>query len=44
MWYKGRTQLIKGMESKLGKKFDAHILLNEKAETFFEFDKRKNTK
>jgi DNA topoisomerase-3 len=37
---KGRTALIKGMESKHGKKFDAYIVLNEKAETSFEFDKK----
>lgn len=37
---KGRTPLIKGMESKYGKKFDAYIVLNEKAETSFEFDKK----
>lgn len=35
----GRTSIIKGMESKSGKKFDASIILNEKNVTFFEFPK-----
>ncbi|PIF45293.1 DNA topoisomerase-3 [Chryseobacterium sp. 52] len=34
---KRRTDLIKGMTSKSGKKFDAFIILNDKAETSFEF-------
>lgn len=38
----GRTSLIKGMESKSGKKFDASIVLNEQTVAFFEFPK-KNT-
>jgi DNA topoisomerase-3 len=36
---KGKTALIKGMKSKAGKKFDAYIVLNEKAESSFEFEK-----
>ena len=38
---KGKTSLIKGMKSKSGKKFDAYIVLNEKAESSFEFEKFK---
>lgn len=38
---KGRTSLIKGMESKSGKKFDAYIVLNEKTITYFDFTKKK---
>jgi DNA topoisomerase-3 len=38
---KGKTSLIKGMKSKAGKKFDAYIVLNEKAESSFEFEKSK---
>ncbi|HUH36075.1 MAG TPA: DNA topoisomerase 3 [Moheibacter sp.] len=38
---KSETSLIKGMKSKAGKKFDACIVLNEKAETSFEFEKNK---
>jgi DNA topoisomerase-3 len=34
---KGRTALIKGMKSNAGKKFDAYIIMNNKAETSFEF-------
>ncbi|UKB78626.1 type IA DNA topoisomerase [Chryseobacterium sp. MEBOG07] len=34
---KGRTTLIKGMKSNAGKKFDAYIIMNNKAETSFEF-------
>lgn len=41
---KGKTSLIKGMKSKSGKKFDAYIVLNEKAESSFEFEKSKLTK
>lgn len=37
----GRTSLIKGMKSKAGKTFDAYIVLNDKAESSFEFEKRK---
>lgn len=37
----GRTSLIKGMKSKAGKAFDAYIVLNDKAESSFEFEKRK---
>ncbi|WP_313410957.1 type IA DNA topoisomerase [Sphingobacterium multivorum] len=41
---KGKTSLIKGMESKAGKKFDAYIILNDKAESSFEFEKNKSSK
>lgn len=41
---KGKTSLIKGMTSKAGKKFDAYIVLNEKAESSFEFEKNKSYK
>jgi DNA topoisomerase-3 len=41
---KGKTSLIKGMKSKAGKKFDAYIVLNEKAESSFEFAKNKSFK
>lgn len=41
---KGKTSLIKGMESKAGKKFDAYIVLNDKAESSFEFEKNKSNK
>ena len=41
---KGKTTLIKGMKSKAGKKFDAYIVLNEQAESSFEFEKRKSYK
>lgn len=41
---KGKTSLIKGMKSKTGKKFDAYIVLNEKAESSFEFEKNKSYK
>lgn len=40
----GRTSLIKGMKSKAGKTFDAYIVLNDKAESSFEFEKRKKKK
>jgi DNA topoisomerase-3 len=36
---KGKTALIKGMKSKAGKKFNAYIVLNDKAESAFEFEK-----
>ncbi|AZA54491.1 type IA DNA topoisomerase [Chryseobacterium sp. G0201] len=38
---KGKTTILKGMTSKAGKKFDARIVLNEKAETTFEFENNK---
>jgi DNA topoisomerase-3 len=41
---KGKTALLKGMKSKAGKKFDAYIVLNDKAESSFEFEKNKNYK
>lgn len=41
---KKKTSLIKGMKSKAGKKFDAYIVLNEKAESSFEFEKNKSYK
>lgn len=37
----GKTPLIKAMQSKSGKKFDAYITLNNKAESSFEFAKFK---
>ena len=40
----GKTSLIKGMQSKAGKKFNAYITLNEKAESFFEFEKSESKK
>ena len=40
----GKTPLIKGMKSKAGKKFDAYIVLNENAESSFEFEKNKSKK
>ena len=36
---KGKTSLISGMKSKSGKKFNAYIILNTKAESSFEFEK-----
>lgn len=42
--HKGRTTLIKGMKSKAGKSFDAYIVLNNKAETSFEFENTKSGK
>lgn len=39
---KRKTSLIKGMKSRTGKKFDAYIILNEKAESSFEFAERQN--
>ena len=41
---KKKTSLIKGMKSKAGKKFDAYIVLNDKAESSFEFAKNKSYK
>ncbi|MFP3596844.1 DNA topoisomerase 3 [Chryseobacterium sp. SIMBA_029] len=38
---KGKTSLLKGMTSRAGKKFDARIILNGKAETAFEFENNK---
>lgn len=38
---KGKTNLIKGMKSKSGNKFNAYIVMNDKGETSFEFEKRK---
>ncbi len=40
----GKTALIKGMKSKAGKKFNAYIVLNDKAESSFEFEKNKSYK
>lgn len=37
---KGKTGLIKGMMNKTGKKFDAYLVLNDKGESSFEFEKR----
>lgn len=36
-----KTNLIKGMKSKAGKKFDAYIVLNDDYSTSFEFEKNK---
>ena len=41
---KGKTSLIKGMKSKVGKMFDAYIVLNNNAETSFEFANNKSYK
>lgn len=41
---KKKTSLIKGMKSKAGKKFDAYIVLNDNAESSFEFEKNKSSK
>ncbi len=41
---KKKTSLVKGMKSKAGKKFDAYIVLNQKAESSFEFEKNKNNR
>ena len=41
---KGKTALIKGLKSKAGKKFNAYIVLNDKAESSFEFEKNKSYK
>lgn len=38
---KGKTSLLKGMKSRSGKKFNAYIVLNDKAESSFEFEKNK---
>src|SRR5690606_4505898 len=37
----GKTNLIKGMKSNSGNKFNAYIVMNDKSETSFEFDNRK---
>jgi len=42
--HKGKTTLIKAMKSKSGKKFNAYIVLNEKGESSFEFEKNKSYK
>ncbi len=39
---KRKTNLIKGMKSKAGKKFDAYIVLDEDCKTSFEFEKNKS--
>jgi DNA topoisomerase-3 len=39
---KGTTSLIRGMKSRSGKKFDAYIVLNDNAETTFQFAKNKS--
>ena len=36
----GKTSLIKGMKSRSGKRFNAHIVLNKKKETYFEFESK----
>lgn len=41
---KGKTPLIKGMNSKAGKKFDAYIVLNDDCRTSFEFVADKSPK
>lgn len=41
---KGRTNLIKSMTSKSGKKFDAYIEMDEKGETSFTFPEKKKNK
>lgn len=38
---KGKTNLIKGMKSNSGDKFNAYIVMNDKGETSFEFEKRR---
>ena len=40
----GKTNLIKGMKSKAGKKFDAYIVLDDDCKTNFEFAKNKSYK
>jgi DNA topoisomerase-3 len=40
----GKTSLVKAMKSKSGKKFDAYIILNDKMESSFEFEKSKLSK
>ncbi|WP_281867691.1 type IA DNA topoisomerase [Flavobacterium sp. GSB-24] len=41
--HNGKTSLIKGMKSRAGKKFNAYIMLNEKWESSFEFEKNKSS-
>ncbi|WP_026713482.1 type IA DNA topoisomerase [Flavobacterium daejeonense] len=41
---KGKTNLLKGMTSKSGKKFDAYIEMDEKGETTFTFPEKKKSK
>lgn len=41
---KGKTNLIKGMTSKSGKKFDAYIEMDKKGETTFTFPEKKKSK
>lgn len=41
---KGKTSLLKGMKSKAGKMFDAYIVLDDNAETSFEFTNNKSFK
>ncbi|KQB43902.1 DNA topoisomerase III [Flavobacterium daejeonense] len=41
---KGRTNLLKGMTSKSGKKFDAYIEMDKKGETTFTFPEKKKSK
>jgi DNA topoisomerase-3 len=41
---KGKTSLLKGMNSKSGKKFDAFIVMDEGGETSFVFPQKKNRK
>ncbi|MCL7987416.1 DNA topoisomerase [Sphingobacterium sp. lm-10] len=38
---KGKTNLLKGMKSNSGNKFNTYIVMNDKAETSFEFENRK---
>lgn len=38
---KGKTNLIKGMKSKSGNKFDAYIIMDDTGKVSFEFEKRK---
>jgi DNA topoisomerase III len=40
----GKTNLLKGMTSKSGKKFDAFIIMNEKGESIFTFSEKKKNK
>lgn len=41
---KGKTNLLKGMTSKSGKKFDAYIEMDKKGETTFTFPEKKKNK
>ncbi|WP_313380494.1 DNA topoisomerase III [Proteiniphilum saccharofermentans] len=40
----GKTNLIKGLKGKSGRKFNAYIIMDDKGETTFEFEKRKSQK